>query len=167
VPAYCPYVTLFCGYELRALTLAYSLTHLSSLVFSLPLTHIGDDNCHLLRTHIGDGDLTLSLSAAVLHLHLSLSVTYFNRRSSPLVRQISQFSSAFLKSIYLEMTSQVPSLAFHLYFHTHMLFGFSSACFNFIQCSRKFLKIQILGTLFYLSCLFACSECMVLFVWLG
>ncbi|CAL9030074.1 unnamed protein product, partial [Prunus brigantina] len=117
--------------ELRALTLAYSLT--SPLLSSLPLTHIGDGNCHLLRTHIGDGDLTLSLWADVLHLHLSLSVTYLNRRSSPPVRQISQFSSAYLKSIYPEMTSQVPSLAFRLYFHTHMLLGFSSACFNFIS----------------------------------
>ena len=54
-----------------------------------------------------------------------------------------------------------------LAFLSNLLFGFSSAYFNYIQCSIKLHKIQILGTSFYLSCLFACSEYMVQFVWLG
>ncbi|KAL6293453.1 hypothetical protein ACE6H2_001595 [Prunus campanulata] len=58
-------------------------------------------------THISDGDLTLSLSAALLHLHLSLYVTSFNCRSSSPIQQISQFFSAFLKS----MASQVLSFS--------------------------------------------------------
>ncbi|ONH91214.1 hypothetical protein PRUPE_8G099200 [Prunus persica] len=63
-------------------------------------------------THIGDGNLTLSLSAALLHLHLSLFVTSFDCRSSPPIQQISQFFSAFLKSMASQVLSSFALLSY-------------------------------------------------------